>query len=78
MTMTTSEATTAEWGQDRRPALYGTLVTFLVLNNLAVAARLVSQYRAYYRRGGRIFIEDVFFLLSGVCSILFTNDKFST
>lgn len=66
MTMTTPQVTSANFGGDRRPALYGTLVTFLVLNNLAVVARLVAHYRAHYRIGGRIFPEDVFVLLSGV------------
>ena len=55
---------------DRRPALYGTLVTFLVLNNLVVAARLYAHYRTYYKARRSIFLEDVFFLLSGVCSHL--------
>ena len=64
--MATPVETPANFGGDRQPALYGTLVTFLVLNNLAVAARFAAHYRAYYRKGGNIFLEDVFVLLSGV------------
>lgn len=64
--MTTSQATSVNFGGDRRPALYGTLVTFLVLNNLAVVALLVAHYRAHYRKGERVFLEDIFVLLSGV------------
>ena len=63
--MTTQQAS-AGLGGDRRPALYGTLITFLVLNNLAVAIRITAHYLAYYRKGGRIFLEDVFVFFSGV------------
>lgn len=61
-----STTTTSDFGQDRRPALYGALITFLVLNNLVVASRILAHYRAFYRKGGRIFLEDIFILLSGV------------
>lgn len=61
--MTTSSS---DFDQDRRPALYGSLITFLVFNNLIVAARILAHYRAFYRKGGRIFLEDIFILLSGV------------
>ena len=64
--MATLQATSADFSGDRRPALYGTLVTFIILNNLAVAARLVAHYVAYYRKGRHIFVEDVFVILSGV------------
>ena len=52
--------------EDRKPALYGTLITFLVLNNLAVVTRVVAHYRTYYRKGGWVFLEDIFLLFSGV------------
>ena len=55
---------------DRRPALYGTLVTFLVLNNLAVATRIYAHWRTYYRAGKSIFLDDIFLLLGGVRSHL--------
>ena len=58
--------TSSDFDQDRRPALYGALITFLVLNNLIVAARIFAHYRAFYRKGGRVFLEDIFILLSGV------------
>ena len=64
--MTISQTTSANFGGDRRPALYGTLVTFLALNNVAVVARIIAHCRAHCRRGGRVFLEDVFALLSGV------------
>ncbi len=67
MSMATTQGASINFGGDRRPALYGTLVTFLVLNNLAVAARIIAHYRAYYKKGGRIFLEDIFVILSGVC-----------
>ena len=56
--------------EDRKSALYGTLITFLVLNNLAVVTRIYSHYRTYYRKGGWIFLEDIFLLLSGVSASL--------
>lgn len=52
--------------EDRKSALYGTLITFLLLNNLAVITRIYTHYRTYYRKGGWIFLEDIFLLLSGV------------
>ena len=66
MTMSTPRVTSAHFDGDRQPALYGTLITFLLLNNLAVVARIVAHYRAHYRAGGRIFLEDIFVFLSGV------------
>lgn len=70
MTMPTQRYTSADLGQDRRPALYGTLVTCLVLNNLAVASRIGANYLAHYRKRERVFLEDIFFFLSGVCGHL--------
>lgn len=52
--------------EDRKSTLYGTLITFLLLNNLAVITRIYTHYRIYYRKGGWVFLEDIFLLLSGV------------
>ena len=52
--------------QDRQTSLLGTLVVFLVLNNVTVVTRIYTHYQAYYRKGAWIFLEDVFLLLSGV------------
>ena len=52
--------------EDRRPALYGTLITCLILNNIAVASRLFVHYRKYYQAGRSLFLDDVFNFLSGV------------
>ena len=59
--------------EDRKPALYGTLVTFLVLNNVAVVTRIIVHYRTYYRKGGWVFLEDIFLFFSGVSAIPFLN-----
>ena len=59
--------------EDRKSALYGTLITFLVLNNLAVVTRITAHYRTYYRKGGWVFLEDIFLLLSGVSAACFVN-----
>ena len=56
----------AEYNDDRRTELYGSLLTLLVLNNLAVAARLLAHYRKHYRTTGRVYPEDPLILLSGV------------
>lgn len=66
MTMTAQQQTSANLGEDRQPALYGTLVTCLVLNNLAIVARIVANYRAHYRKGQHFYLEDIFVILSGV------------
>ena len=60
-------------GEDRKSALYGTLITFLVLNNVAVVTRIYSHYRTYYSKGGWVFLEDIFLLISGVSTAPFTN-----
>ena len=59
--------------EDRKSALYGTLVTFLVLNNVAVVTRIIAHYRTYYRKGGWVFLEDIFLFFSGVSAIPFLN-----
>lgn len=59
--------------EDRKSALYGTLITFLVLNNLAVVTRIIVHYRTYYRKGGWVFLEDIFLFLSGVSTASFVN-----
>ena len=67
MTMATQQETLATLGEDRRPALYGTLVTCLVLNNVAAALRIIANYMAHYRKGERVFLEDIFVFTGGVC-----------
>lgn len=57
---------TTDSDADRRPALYGTLVTFLLLNNLAVASRIYANWRTHYRDGRSLFLDDIFLLASGV------------
>ena len=59
--------------EDRKSALYGTLITFLVLNNLAVVTRIIAHYRTYYRKGGHVFLEDIFLLFSGVSAASSVN-----
>ena len=64
--MSTRQLFAAQSSGSRQPALYGSLVAFLVLNNLAVAARCLTHYRSPYRTTRRISLEDVFIILSGV------------
>lgn len=61
--------------EDRKSALYGTLITFLLLNNLAVITRIYTHYRTYYRKGGWIFLEDIFLSLSGVSTDAIGNQE---
>lgn len=59
----------AVYDEDRRPELYATLITLLVINNLAAGGRLIVHWRAHYRHHGdfrRVFAEDYFILLSAL------------
>ena len=53
-------------GQSRQTELYATLITFLILNNATIAARLFAHWRVHYKQKTPIFLEDLFLLLSGV------------
>ena len=65
----------AQYDQDRRPELYGTLVLFLLLNNITVAARLWAHYRTRFTVGVWISLEDVFVFLSGVRGHIFPGSN---
>jgi membrane protein required for beta-lactamase induction len=60
----------AQWGEDRRPTLYGSLIVLLIINNLVAGGRFVAHWRAHYRREfsfRTIFAEDYFILLGALC-----------
>jgi hypothetical protein len=60
----------ALWGQDRRPALYGSLIALLAVNNIVAMGRFLAHYRAHYRHNWgfkRVFVEDYFTVLSALC-----------
>lgn len=51
---------------DRRPELYGSLITFLIINNILIASRFYVYLRAHYKARRSILAEDIFALLSAV------------
>ena len=53
-------------GGDRQTQLYGSLITFLVINNVVIASRVYVHYRAQYKARRSVFPEDIFALLSAV------------
>lgn len=60
----------ASYGQDRRPALYGSLIAVLVINNIFAAGRFRVHWTTHYRHDfslKRVFIEDYFILLGAIC-----------
>jgi hypothetical protein len=60
----------AVYHEDRRPALYGSLITLLVINNLFAAWRWLIHWITHYRHDfslRRIFLEDYFILLACMC-----------
>lgn len=60
----------AVYYEDRRPALYGSLITLLVINNLFAAGRWLIHWLTHYRNDfslRRIFVEDYFILLAAIC-----------
>ena len=65
--MPLTQAQLERYGEDRRPELYVCMAIFLVVNNVAVVARLIAHWRAHYKTRRSMFIEDIFIVLSGVC-----------
>ena len=59
------EAPLGQFG-DRRPQLYGSLITFLVINNVVIASRIYVHCRTHYKARRSIVLEDAFALLSAV------------
>ncbi|KAL8820590.1 MAG: hypothetical protein Q9191_007482 [Dirinaria sp. TL-2023a] len=49
---------------DRRSQLYGSLITFLVINNVVIVSRVYVHFRTHYKARRSVIIEDVFALLS--------------
>ena len=70
-----SQEGAASFNDDRRPALYATMVIFLVLNNGSVFARLFSQHRTYSKVQRWLFVEDVFIILGGVSIVEATSQS---
>jgi len=58
--------TRQEAGGDRRDQLWGSLVAFLVINNIVVASRIYVHARTQYNARKRLYLEDIFALLSAV------------
>lgn len=52
-----------KYWEDHRPALLGSLITFLIINNTCV----ISKWWVQWRSLGRFFAEDVAILIAGVC-----------
>lgn len=60
----------AQWGEDRRPALYGSLIMLIMINNVVAGGRFVAHWRSHYKRDcsfKTIFLEDYFILLGALC-----------
>lgn len=55
---------------DRRSQLYGSLITFLVINNVVIASRIYVHFRTHYKARRSVILEDVFALLSAVSYIV--------
>jgi hypothetical protein len=51
---------------DRRPALYGSLISLLVLNNIFVVLRCIGRYRTKRAGQRRLAAEDPLIVLTGV------------
>ena len=56
----------------RQPVLWGCLITFLIINDLAIAGRLWGTWTSVTSRS-RVLAEDVLILLSGVSHICFLS-----
>ena len=57
------------YDEDRRPALYASLVALLVINNVVVGLRCFVRYHAHYKQDWdirNIFWEDPFIVISAV------------
>ena len=52
----------------RQPALWGCLITFIIINNLVIAGRLWGTWTSVTSRS-RVLAEDVLIFLSGVSRI---------
>jgi hypothetical protein len=60
----------AVYHEDCRPALYGSLIILLVINNLFAGWRWLIHWITHYRHDfslRRIFLEDYFILLACMC-----------
>lgn len=55
-------------GGDRRNQLWGSLITFLIINNVVVASRVYVHARTQHNARKRLYLEDIFALLSAVRS----------
>lgn len=53
-------------GGDRRNQLWGSLIVFLVITNVAVASRVYVHARTQHHARKRLYLEDMFALLSAV------------
>ena len=51
---------------DRRSQLYGSLITFLVINNVVIVSRIYVHCRTQYKARRGILLEDAFAFLSAV------------
>lgn len=66
--MSTYELTPAQEAcnhETRQPALWGCLISFLIINDVAIAARLWIKWRSMVNRK-KITPEDIFIILSGI------------
>ena len=54
---------------DRQKQLFGSLITFLVINNIVMASRIYVHYRTQHKARRGILLEDTFALLSTVCDV---------
>lgn len=59
-------STRQEAGGDRRDQLWGSLIAFLVINNIVVGLRIYVHARTQYNARKRLYLEDIFALLSAV------------
>ena len=66
MTTTSREEVDTSFHDDRRSQLYGSLITFLVINNIVITSRFYVHYRSQYITRRKILVEDVFALLGAV------------
>lgn len=58
-----SPSETLEAGGDRRNQLWGSLIAFLVVNNIVVASRVYVHARTQHIARRRLYLEDISALL---------------
>jgi hypothetical protein len=73
MSFQMTPAQEADFWDDRRPALYASLITLLIINNVVVIGRCFAHWRAHYRKSSwkdmHIFPEDIFIVISVVSCV---------